>query len=173
MKTSVVVACLAAIGLTACSSQGSNKAATPTTATTSTAVASSTTATSVANGRVPAYLKTLDLNQRQLTYDQIQFLTGTEAKKAWVKDHPDQPDGPDNDYYILNVNPKLYTVSIAANATVTLANLAKNPSVEGSPASLEDLAAGLKKRPTGFDGPPFWLTISGGSITKIEEQYVP
>jgi hypothetical protein len=162
----------------ACSDSDGNKATDTTTTsvagtTSSSVAATGTTSTTVANGRVPVYIKTLDVQQRKLTYDQIQFLTGADAKKAWVKDHRDEPDGPPNDYYILNVNPALYTVPIASGAQVTLTNLAPNPGTDPQPATLDELQAGLTKRGTAFEGPPFWVTITGGVITKIEEQFVP
>ena len=114
MRRSVVVV-LAALVLAACG--GTDDSGTiATTAPVATVTTVGVTTTTVADGRVPAYLKTLDVAARQLTYDQIQFLIGAEAKKAWVKDHPDEPDGPPNDYYIVNVNPQLYTVTIAPDA---------------------------------------------------------
>lgn len=162
---------MAAVVLSACRAEkASDNTIAPGPSTTAPVTVPSTTSTTVADGRVPAYLKTLDVPGRTLTYDQIQFLTGAEAKKAFVKDHPDQPDGPDNDYYIVNVNPALYTVPVAAGATVTLNVLADGSSTD-QPSTLEKLADGLKK--DGSETIPFWLTIKAGAITKIEEQFVP
>lgn len=47
---------------------------------------------------------------RTLTVDVIQFLTGREAEEAYHRDHPEDPLGPPNDYYILTVNPRLRTL---------------------------------------------------------------
>jgi hypothetical protein len=150
---------------------GSGETATTSAALTSTTPAVATTSTTrVADGRVPVYIKTVDVAQRLLTYDQIQFLTGAAAKQAWVKDHPDDPDGPPNDYYILNVNPQLYTVPIASSVVITV-NIVGDGSSTDHPASLAQLADDMHK--DGAEMLPFWVTISGGSIVKIEEQFVP
>jgi hypothetical protein len=126
----------------------------------------------VADGRVPAYITKVDVAGRTVTYDQIQFLTGAEAKKAWQKDHPDpsSEDAPPNDFYILNVNPAQYTVPIASNVTITV-NVVGNGSSTDQPATLSEFADDMRK--DGADQLPFWLTIKGGSIVRIEEQFTP
>jgi hypothetical protein len=125
----------------------------------------------VADGRVPVYIKTVDVQGRRLTYDQIQFLTGDAAVKAYQKDHPgSQEDGVPNDYYIVNVNPQLYTVPIAGDVAITV-NIVGDGSSTDQMATLAQLRDDMTK--DGADTLPFWVTIRAGSITKIEEQFTP
>ncbi len=120
---------------------------------------------------MPAYLKAVDVTGRTVTYDQIQFLTGAEAAKAYKEDHPDASENaPPNDYYIRNVNPKLYTVPLAHGVYVTVNVLGDGGSTD-KPATLQQLHDDLLKPYSGTV--PFWVTISGGAVTKIEEQFVP
>ena len=42
---------------------------------------------------------------------------GKDAAAVWVKKHPDEPDGPPEGYLIINDNPKLRTMPIAADVT--------------------------------------------------------
>jgi hypothetical protein len=93
----------------------------------------------VADGRVRAYLKTLDTATRLLTYASVD-------------------------------NPAVYAVAIAPDAAVTL-NVLADGSATDRPATLAQLKDGLAK--DGSENIPFWLTIKGGTITKIEEQFVP
>ena len=93
------------------------------------------------------------------------FLTGDEAKKEWVKRHPEYPDGPDNDYMIINDNPKLRTLPIADPVVVKIIDQAA-PLPEPVTGSLGDLTPPLSPN-------PFWITVAHGKITMIEEQFLP
>lgn len=117
------------------------------------------------------YIKGIDVSGRTMIYDQIQFLTGAAAKKAYKEDNPSATeDAPPNDYWIRNVNPKLYTVPIASGVSITLNVLGDGGSTD-KPATLAQLHDDLQKPYSGTV--PFWLTITGGSIVKVEEQFVP
>ena len=102
-----------------------------------------------------------------LTYDQAQFLTGDAAQQAAAQDKQQL----DSDYYIRNVNKKLRTVPVAPTATL-LGSIALTQKVDLAPVTLAAIAAFASSR----QGPAvgFWITVDvKGSITKIEEQYVP
>lgn len=130
--------------------------------------------TDLADGRHAVLLQGADLPGRQLTVDVIQFLTGEVARIAYAEDHPEDPDGPPNDYYIRNVNPRLRTLPVASDVEVTLVDLGADPAeAESSWTSLLD---DLASQPSDHDlvsYNPFWLEVEGGVVTRIEEQYVP
>ena len=130
----------------------------------------------LADGRHPVLLHAADLPGRTLTVDVIQFLTGQEAVDAYQADHPDDPDGPPNDYYLLNVNPRLRTLPVAADVEVALVMLHLGEGAELKPSSWEHLLDDLAGEPADHDlisYNPFWLTLDSGVVTRIEEQYLP
>ncbi len=71
-------------------------------------------------------------------------------------------DEVNNDYYVVNDNPTLRTVPVAADAT----------------ASCVELGAGVEQvdcAPSEVDGAmwPVWLRVVGGEVDRIVEQYAP
>ncbi len=144
----------------------------------SSAPASPSASPVLADGRSAAYLTVLDIPHRSITFDLIEFLTGDAAKKAWQKANPGSgDDGPDDDYYIVNDNPKLRTLPVAANVTVSVLQ-----NDGGSPQTATITLAALpgylaKAKPDTTDHKlsynPWWLTVQNGQIVKIEEQFVP
>ncbi|HEY1737716.1 MAG TPA: hypothetical protein VGI86_03350, partial [Acidimicrobiia bacterium] len=70
---------------------------------------SSTAIYNAQNGYYATAPKTVDTAGGTLRYDVVQFLVGAEAKAAWLRDNPKDPDGPPNDYYVVNENPAIYT----------------------------------------------------------------
>lgn len=129
---------------------------------------------SLADGRHATYLRSVDTGGRTMVVDVIQFLTGEAARNASVADGHggDVP----NDYYIRNVNPKLRTITFADAVEVTVldSSVGGNDAARSVPADIATLARVVQLR-VGSDGPgpPFWLTLSGGRVTKVEEQYLP
>jgi hypothetical protein len=128
------------------------------------------------DGRHPVYLTALDGTARTVEFDVIQFLTGDEAVVAWDAAHPEEPGGPPNDYFIVNENPRLRVLPLADDVTVTV------PSFEGGgfhaqPIPFADLPARLAGNPMPGDGRlwpnPFWLTVENGTVTAMDEQYIP
>jgi hypothetical protein len=179
---------------TACSGDGGHRrgpattAAAPTQAATTTttpggtpsdpgALESPTVEPILADGRHPVYLTDLDPSRRTVTFDLIQFLTGAEAAKVWAKAHPDEPDGPPNDYLIINDNRRLRTLPIADTARVTVATDASG-GIANVQITMAELPAHLaRQRPESADGrlsyAPYWLTVRGGQVTGIDEQFLP
>jgi hypothetical protein len=128
------------------------------------------------DGRHPVLLHAADLPGRTLTVDVIQFLTGQAAIDAYQEDHPEDPDGPPNDYYILNVNPRLRTLPVAADDEIEVVLLRPSAGAELQPSSWERLLDDLAGAPSDQDlvsYNPFWLTLDDGIVTRIEEQYLP
>src|SRR5690349_5963183 len=75
---------------------GAGDAPTATAATTPSATPSAAASAVLPDGRSPVYLTGLDTGKSTVTFDLIQFLTGDAARTEWKKQHPEQPDGPDN-----------------------------------------------------------------------------
>jgi len=124
----------------------------------------------LADGRHPVLIKTVDVQGRRITFDLIQFLTGEAAIKAAAEDHQESP--PPNDYYIRNVNPRLRTLPVRSGAPMTVNNLAyqeSGNSTKNVTVTLAKLASLMPKQ----GGPPIWITVQNGQVTKIAEQFVP
>jgi hypothetical protein len=129
------------------------------------------------DGRHTVYLKTVDPNRRTIRFDLIQFYGGDEALREAAKDHPEA--SPDevrqwvpNDFYIRNVNPKLRTLPVPADAAITVITLAWGEGPADSqrivPVSLAKLAAYM---PAGER--PFSITVRHGQVVKLAEMFVP
>jgi hypothetical protein len=141
------------------------------TSTTTTAPAPTTTTTTaavtdLADGRHPAYIKTVSVKDMTLTFDVIQFFIGADAEKEAAKNGNPPPD---NDYLIRNVNPKLRTLSVDPAVTVDITK--DEGTVELMRVSFATLAA--RSYEDALDHQPFWLTLDGGLVTHIEQQFVP
>ena len=124
----------------------------------------------LADGRHPVYLKTVDPDRQTITFDLIQFFTGDAATKAAAEDGEESP--PPNDYYIRNVNPKLRTLPVAADAPITVNVLA----AQSTGSATKDVVVTLAKLASYFPNsgtPPFWITVEQGQVTKIAQQYLP
>ncbi len=123
------------------------------------------------DGRHPVYIKTVDLSRRKITFDLIQFYFGDDAAREAAKDHKESP--PPNDYYIRNVNPKLRTLPVRADATITVNTLA----ADYTGSAVKNVEVGLPRLGQllhlGGYGPPFWITVRHDQVVKIAEQYLP
>ncbi|MGZ5296101.1 MAG: hypothetical protein ACXWYT_04185 [Actinomycetota bacterium] len=109
----------------------------------------------------------------RMTFDLAEFLTGDAAAEAAAEHGDESP--PPNDYYIVNDNPRLRTLPISAAAELRIIDWADccGSFVVGELSSLAD--ALVHGDPTGTYRPssPFWITVEGGAIVTIEEQYLP
>ena len=143
----------------ACAKSAPTPVASPTAASSPTASA----AAGLEDGRHPVYLTKIDATGRTLTFDLIQFLTGSAARDAYQKD-TGESDGPPNDYYIVNENKRLRTMPVSSDAAAKVLT-------EGTPDTHSVTWQQFTSQPR--DGKLFWLTVRGQTITGIEEQYVP
>lgn len=110
---------------------------------------------------------------RYLTVDYIQFLTGAEAERAAAA----RGDEVTNDYYIINDNPRLreFPVREGLRVRVVVRDDPDEPVVpEGYDLALADwLTAITGPRSDFFLANFYWITITDGTITGIEQQYLP
>jgi hypothetical protein len=120
----------------------------------------------LADGRHPVFVTGVDPGRRTVQFDVIQFYRGHQATREAAKDHRESP--PPNDYYIRNVNLRLRTLPVRADATITVNSLGFGSQAD-HPVSLARLAA-LVRAP---DWPPFWITVRHGQVVKISQQWVP
>ena len=132
----------------------------------------------LADGRSAVYLTGLDTAAKTTTFDLIEFLTGPAAKAEWKKEHPEQPDGPDNDYMIINNNKKLRTLPVDPKANCrVLATLGgidtKTVTFTALPGFLKKRNKGVAVTPPQISMLPFWLTVKHGTVTGFEEQFLP
>lgn len=140
------------------------------------ATAPSATDPVLADGRHPVYLTGLDVAAGTVEFDLIQFLGGAEAEEAYHRDDPDAPPGPPpNDYYIVNENPRLRVLPVAEGAPITV--LDWTAGFEPRTIGFADLPAALADDLYPDDGrlwpTPFWLTVEDGTVTEMEEQFIP
>lgn len=132
----------------------------------------------LADGRSAVYLTGLDTTRNTVTFDLIKFLTGDAAKAEWKKEHPENPDGPDNDYMIVNNNKMLRTLPVAAGVQcVVLSTLGgtdtKTINFAVFPAFLKQQNKGMTLTPPDIAVLPFWLTVQHGTVIRFEEQFLP
>jgi hypothetical protein len=118
----------------------------------------------LADGRHPVLLKAIDPGRGTVTFDLIQYFHGDQATIEAAKDHQESP--PPNDSYSRNLNPRLRTLAVRANATITANQLAG--SNQDLPVSLARLASLTR---TG--GGMFWITVRGDQVVQIGEQWSP
>jgi hypothetical protein len=177
-----VVVLVASMGLAGCDGSYPEQSGTPegestaatapprTNAPANTGRAASTTRALLGDGRHAVYLKAVDANRRTITFDLIQFLIGEAAAKAAAEDGKESP--PPNDYYIRNVNPKLRTLPVRADAPITVNVLAAeftDSATKNHRVTLTKLAIWFPR--TGLS--PFWIRVEDGEVVEIAEQYIP
>ena len=127
------------------------------------------------DGRHFGFITSIEANTGRMVFDLAEFLTGDEANRAAIEDGVLEPgQSIDNDYYIRNRNPKLRDLLVAPDVQIILVNWPNccETTVNGL---LEDFAASFAAPTDDYHGAtsPYWLTIDGGFVTKIEEQYLP
>ena len=122
------------------------------------------------DGRHPVIIKTVDPDRRTITFDLIQLYWGDDATTEAAKDHQESP--PPNDYYIRNVNPRLRTMSVRADAPITCNTLTAGytgSATKNVRLPLDRLAIVLPHDGGGL----FWITVRHDQGVKIAEQYLP
>jgi hypothetical protein len=126
------------------------------------------------DGRHFVYVKratTSDDGETRVRFDLAYFLTGEEGEEA-AADHGDEFT---NGYYIVNDNPRLRTLPLADE--VEVGYIPASQCCELQPWVIDDWleAIGLSTNPSDSPGKnvPWWFTVEGGEITRIEQQYLP
>lgn len=103
--------------------------------------------------------------------DYAQMLTGDEAAAAATAHGDESP--PPNDYYIVNDNPKVRALMVSPDAKVTLVTKSDGTvDVDGYMVTLSEFVALFGSVDLLKDA-PFNLTITGGKVTVLAQQYLP
>lgn len=142
--------------------------AAPTVSTTPSSTSTGKPGGPIADGRHPAYLAGIDAANGTVTVDVVQFFTGTAATQAATEDRAAEVP---NDYWVRNRDSLLRTLSVGADARITVNTLA----AEETGNSRKNVAVPLTKL-VGYPslaGRLFWVTVSGGTVTVLAEQYLP
>lgn len=105
--------------------------------------------------------------------DYVLWLTGPEANAAATAHGDESP--PPNDYYVVNDNPKIREFPIKPGIPVTVVTNADGTSdAEGHTITLDEWVAALSGPSAhAFKATIYWTTITDGTVTAIEAQYVP
>jgi hypothetical protein len=121
----------------------------------------------LSDGRHPIFVSSIDPSRQTIRFDLIQFYWGDDATREAAKDHQESP--PPNDYYIRNINPRLRTLPVRADASITVNSLSFGSQTD-HPVSLARLAILTH---SSDEWPPFWITVREGQVVKIAQQWVP
>lgn len=107
-----------------------------------------------------------DFDAEGVSFDLACWFSGDAATAAAAEDGEESP--PPNDYYVRNENEQVRELAVAADVPVTWYPPG-DPNDVGE-GSFSDWIAFLDTRPY-FLG--IWVTISGGEVSEIVEQWVP
>jgi hypothetical protein len=121
------------------------------------------------DGRHPVIIKTVDPARRTVTFDLIQWFEGDAAAKA-----ADGRPGVAAAQRLLHPQRQLQAAhpGVAADAPITVNLLAAQSTGAANKdvsVTLDELAGYFPNSGTG----PFWITVDGGQVTRIAQQYVP
>jgi hypothetical protein len=127
------------------------------------------------DGRHFGFIQSVDARGPAMVFDLAEFLTGDSANQAALEDGVIQPgENVPDDYYIRNRNPRLRDLALVPDVQVILVNWPAccDTTVNGV---LADFAASFTTPNDVYHGShsPYWLTVEGGFVTRIEEQYLP
>jgi hypothetical protein len=106
----------------------------------------------------------------RVRFDLAYFFTGAKAEVAAAEHGDEVVDG----YYIVNDNPRLRTLPLADDVEVGYVPVSN--CCELQPGNVDAwVEAVLATNPTDYAGTnvPWWFTVEGGRITRIERQYLP
>jgi hypothetical protein len=129
------------------------------------------------DGRHFGFIESVDIRTLPgtMVFDLALFLTGDEANQA-AAEHGDETPVP-NDYYIVNDNPRLRSLVVSSDIRILLLDWRHccDRLFPADPDRFQD-SFSLTKYPAGnYKGKfsTYWVTVNGGVVTAIGEQYLP
>jgi hypothetical protein len=145
------------------------------------------------DGRYFGYIRAADGKAQTVSFDIAQFFFGDDVQKAAEEDGAVAPGEPvSNDHYERNPEKQSESLKVSAKAEVTAAfpagflmqyvspgarrkcEMGASPMVcTLFPLSLDKFFAAAGDLPPELYGIPVWLTIDGGQVVRIDEQYFP
>jgi hypothetical protein len=125
----------------------------------------------LADGRYFVYAKKVT-GGSSLTFVVAQFLTGKAAADAATAHGDESP--PPNDYYIVHDNKKRSTYPISTAVVVRYIPMANCCNLKlGNFSAWSEAVNGTAMTDYSGKNAPWWITISSGSIVKIQQQFLP
>lgn len=110
----------------------------------------------------------------RLTADYAQMLTGQAAADAATAQGDESP--PPNGFYILNDNKKLRTFTLSKTAKITVLGWggtdATTPKTIAVGQFMDVMPGGVNPQQP-WKGAPYNITLSGSTVTKVEQVYIP
>jgi hypothetical protein len=106
----------------------------------------------------------------RVRFDLAYFYQGDRAEQEAAERGDEIVSG----YYIVNDNPRLRTLPVAGDVEVEY--IPATQCCELQPGNIDAwVEAVLESNPTDYPGTnvPWWFTVEGGQITRIEQQYLP
>ncbi len=135
-------------------------------------------AEALADGTYLGFLQPDRMGSDRLVFDLAVWFSGPDANVAAREDGETDVPVPD-DFYIRNADPTLFTVTVSGEVAVTSVwfDYDTNPDLANQPIEYTDL---LGVRELSDSDPrsvlwsdPWWITIAGGEVVRLDEQYVP
>jgi hypothetical protein len=130
-------------------------------------------AASLEDGRHFVYVESasrLENGRTSVRFDLAYFYQGERAEREAAERGDEVVSG----YYIVNDNPRLRTLFLADEVEVEY--IPATQCCELQPGDIDAwVEAVLETNPTDYAGTnaPWWFTVEGGEITRIEQQYLP
>jgi hypothetical protein len=106
----------------------------------------------------------------EVRFDLAYFYVGERAEREAAE----REDEVLNGYYIVNENDRLRTLPVGDDVEVMY--IPVDACCDPQPGNIDAwLEAVLETNPTDYGGTdvPWWITVEGGEITRIEQQYLP
>ena len=105
----------------------------------------------------------------RVRFDLVYWYTGNEAEQVAAEHGTEATDG----YYIENDNPRLRTLPLAEEVEVTY--VPEGQCCEPQPGDVDAwLESILQTEQTDYpEDVPWWITVEGGQVTRIEQQFLP
>jgi hypothetical protein len=134
------------------------------------------------DGTYFGYIRAANNLGRTIDFDVAQWFTGSAANSAAEQDGSIEPgEGVPNDYYVRNASTLVRTLPVVSEVAVTATGCIGGCGIQFA-GSFDGLADSFdpnsNPHPTLDDqyrGPhsQYWVTVEGGSVIRIDEQYVP
>jgi hypothetical protein len=129
------------------------------------------------DGRHFGYIRSVNVSGRTIAFDLATWLSGDEADRAYQ--HAGGEGPVPNDYFVINDNPRVRTLPLSSDLRLRLIDwnhccdnffdgelTTFSRAIETGDAVIE---GGLVYRAQSS----WWITVRGGVVTEIEEQYTP
>ena len=119
--------------------------------------------------------------QQMIAFDMVEWLTGQEAAKAMSEEGicagTDADCQPPNPFYIRDLDNSLVAYPLSDKISITMQTLSHEPGGSFNPDEVIDLERfrqlACKDSTSYLHSVPYWITLRGGFVASIKEQYVP